>query len=400
VNTAGSSTKYPEPEAWIDPALEALKSQDLLRYTSEVETNAVTTVMDGRTYINFSSNDYLGLAGHPRLVKAGHAALDALGTSARASRLVHGTLSLHEEAEAGLAAFKGTESALLFGSGYLANIGIIPALVGRDDVIFADKLCHASLIDGIQLSRAKLYRFAHNNTDDLARLLADHRGKGKALIITESVFSMDGDLAPLREIAELAEQHGAMTYVDEAHAAGVFGPQGAGRVSELGLSSNITISMGTLSKALGSYGGYAACSSSMRDWLINRARSFIYSTALPPIIPAMVIESLAILTEEPDMGPRLLQRARAFRKMLQKNGLQIGPTSSQIIPIIMGNQQAALTASARLKERGILVTAMRPPTVPKGTSRLRVSLSLAHSDSHIELFRKVIIEACHEAMYP
>lgn len=367
------------PEAWIDKELEALRVDHAERKLIAYPIGGGRIRIGDRYYLNFSSNDYLDFANHPRVIQAALEALDRYGAGSGSSRLVTGTLDLHTDVEERLAVFKGFPAALLFGSGYLANLGVIASLVGRDDTIYADRLIHASLIDAALLSRARLLRYHHNDLEHLSTLLRSH-AHGKKLIVTESVFSMDGDIAPLREIADLATEHGAMLVVDEAHAVGVLGPGGRGLISELSLQDQVTVCVGTLSKALGSYGGFAACSERMRDYLVNRARTFIYSTALPPPVLGAALGAIALLEGHPGLPEILRNRASLFRGLLQRAGLNTLNAQTQIVPVVTGTNQTALTLSERLRERGILAVAIRPPTVPEGGSRLRFSVTLAHEE--------------------
>ncbi len=381
--------------SWIEEFLAGLRAEHAERRTSIYPGSGGKLCLDGREILNFSCNDYLGLSKHPRVVSAAKLALDEYGAGATASRLVTGTLPLHEEFEQRVAHFKGYPAALLFGSGFLTNAGIIPSVVGRDDTVLADKLVHASLIDAVTLSRATLLRFRHNDVRHLEELLAKTSG-GRRLVVTESVFSMDGDLAPLPEIAAAAARYGAMLMVDEAHATGVFGPCGGGLVREHGLESSVNLSMGTLSKAAGSYGGFVACSVSMRELLVNRARSLIYTTALPPSVVASSIAALEILQASPEMGGELLKRAEAFRSRLKDAGLDTLQSASQIVPIVVGENAKALALAERLRAAGILAVAIRPPTVPQGSARLRLSITLEHSKSDLARAAGLIIAAAKE----
>ena len=383
-----------ESEKWIEEELARLRQKRLERRLSVFGGAGGKMEIDGRTYLNFSSNDYLGLSLHPEVVSESRRYLEAYGCGATASRLVTGTLSAHVVLEEEIAALKGYEAALVFGSGFLANLGIISSLAGRSDHVFADKLVHASIIDGIVLSRANLKRFRHNDPEHLEALLKDSPASGRKLVVTESVFSMDGDLAPLSEIASVAARHNAMTMVDEAHATGVFGPGGSGLIRQYGLEDRINVSMGTLSKALGGYGGFVACSNPLRELLVNRARAFIYTTGLPPSVVGSAIGALAVIKKAGNPGARLLERAAAFRKRLKDAGLDVLHSRSQIIPVLMGDNGRALEAAERLKSRGILAVAIRPPTVPEGTARLRLSLTLDHSEDDLERAAGEIIEAC------
>lgn len=367
-------------EAWMQAELDALAGQHLRRGLVVQPQAGGAFEVQGRRTLNFSSNDYLDLARRPAVVERARRALAEYGCGAGSSRLVSGSLPLHAELEEALAAHKGYPASLVFGCGFLTNVGVIPALVGRNDTVFADKLVHASLIDSIVLSRAKLVRFRHNDSEQLAAQLAgEDEVQGLRLIVTESVFSMDGDIAPLAEIATLAERHDALLMVDEAHASGVFGPHGAGLVRESGLEDRVNISMGTFSKALGNYGGFVACSKTMRDWLVNRARSFVYTTALPPAVIGGCLGALEVLDNEPELGEELQRRSDFFRNLLRERGFDTGRSASQIIPVMVGDSARALELAGRLKEHGIIAVAIRPPTVPQGTARLRLSVTLAHT---------------------
>lgn len=382
-------TKY----VWIEEGLRELRSLGLDRTLRKFQAVGGKLHDNAGKILNFSSNDYLGFARNDKIIAAGIAALRSYGAGAASSRLVSGTLPCHTELEQHLAAFKGYPAALVFGSGYLTNLGIIPALVGRDDVIIADRLAHASLIDGAILSRADLKRFQHNDPDHLAKLLASEKTAKHRLVVTESVFSMDGDIAPLKEISSVCAKYNALLLVDEAHATGVFGPNGSGLVREFQLENQVDISMGTLSKALGAYGGFIACSESMAKWFVNRARSFIYSTALPPAIARAGEEALSILESKQTLGQELLKRADIFRRRLQGAGFNTGNSASQIIPLIAGKNIKSLRLAERLADKRILAVAIRPPTVPEGTARIRLSVTLDHSLADLEQTADQIIDA-------
>jgi 8-amino-7-oxononanoate synthase len=379
-------------EGWISAILEEARSQGLERQARVYPACGGKITIDGREILNFSSNDYLDLVHHPHVIDRARQALEKYGTGAAGSRLVTGTLPIHEELEARLAKEKGYPAALLFGSGYMANAGTIPVLAGRDDVIFADKLVHASMIDACKLSGAKLIRFAHNEFQSLEGRLRDAPAAGRRLIITESVFSMDGDVAPLKEIAALAEKYGAMLMVDEAHASGTFGPHGAGLIREYGLENSVTVSMGTLSKAFGGYGGFVACSENLRKLLIQSSRAFIFTTAPPPAVIGAALGALDVFEASPNLGPCLQANAAYFRGLLQRAGLDTLQSESQIIPVVIGENEKALAVSQKLRERGIIAAAIRPPTVPAGTARLRLSVTLAHHLDDLEFAAKQIIE--------
>lgn len=383
-------------ETWMETELANLRAQGLERQLKVMPDAGGACMIAGRRMLNFSSNDYLGLARTPVVMEAALAALRRWGTGATASRLVVGTLPCHAELETRLAQFKGYAAALVFGSGYLANVGTVSALVGRHDRILADKLAHASLLDGATLSRAAIHRFQHNDVDHLLRLLRQKPVSARDLIITESVFSMDGDLAPLFDIARVAQAHGAMLLVDEAHATGVWGPDGTGRIGELGLQQAVSVAMGTLSKALGAYGGFIAGSETLKHWLVNRARSFIFSTGLPPACAGAVLGALDFLKQHPGLGADLLQRAKMFRQRLQTAGFNTGSSVSQIVPVIIGDNQKTLAFACRLRDRGILAAAIRPPTVPVGTARLRLSVTLEHTQADLEHAAEIMITTARE----
>ena len=364
--------------------LSLLEKQGLRRSLRVVESSRGTLItIAGRELVNFSSNDYLGLASHPEIASAMAEAAQRWGAGSTASRLICGTSAEHAALEEEIAAAKGTEAALVFSTGVAAATGTIPALVGRGDVVILDKLAHACLIDGVHASGAKMRVFPHN---DLAKLEShlkwarETHPKGRTLIVTESVFSMDGDLAPLREIVELKDRHGAILFLDEAHAVGVRGRGAQGLAGELGLAERIEIQMGTLGKALGVSGGYIAGSRPLIDFLINRARSFIFSTAPSPAIAAASRASLRIV-QSPE--------GDALRKRLQENlsllagAMKAKLPPSAIMPLILGGEERALSEGARLQEAGFFVAAIRYPTVPRKTARLRITLSAAHAPGQI-----------------
>lgn len=372
-------------EEWIAEELAALEAKGLGR--------SDRTGPQGSGLLNFASNDYLDLAAHQTVKKAAADALARYGAGATASRLVCGTLELHHELERRLAAHKGYESALVFGTGYMANAGVIPRLAGRGDLILADRLVHASIIDAARLSGARLLRFRHNDPQHLEELLRRQaEGPGRCLIVTESVFSMDGDIAPLEEIAGIGERFGALLMADEAHSTGIFGPGGAGLVPALGLQDRVNICMGTLSKAFGGYGGYVACSPQMRSWLVHGSRAFIYTTAPPPAQIGAALGALDVLSTEPQRGTQLLENAAFFRALLRDAGLDTLDSASQIVPVLIGENEKTLQVSAALLEKGIRVPAIRPPTVPAGTARLRFSVTLAHTRADLERTARIVRE--------
>lgn len=385
-------------EDWIEPILDNARQQGLERNARCYPQVGGIIKIDGKEVLNFSSNDYLDLARHPHVMDRSREVLDQYGIGSTASRLVTGTLPIHEELEARLAKDKGYESALVFGSGYMANAGTIPVLAGRDDLILADKLVHASMIDACKLSGARLVRFAHNDMAALEKRLEQNaKHSGRKLILTESVFSMDGDIAPLKEIASLAEKHGAMLMVDEAHSTGTFGPNGGGLIRELELEGSVTVSMGTMSKALAGYGGFVACSANLRKLLVNSARAFIYTTAPPPAVVGAALGALDVLETSPRLGSILQANADYFRSLLHEAGLDTLQSQSQIIPIVVGENEKAVAASHTLREQGIVAAAIRPPTVPAGSARLRVSITLAHLVDDLERAAKLIIKTVKDA---
>ncbi len=377
--------------------LEILASQDLRRGLTEVEEilPGGRVQIAGRILLNLSSNDYLGLSQDPRIIAAAREAAARWGVGAGASRLVVGHLALHEEVEARLAAFKGTEAAVIFSTGYMANLGAISALVGPGGTVFCDKLNHASIYDGIRLSGANLVRFPHRDMNRLEALLPK-AGPGKRLIVTDSVFSVDGDLAPLQEMVELKDRYGAMLMVDEAHATGVLGPEGEGLAAALGLTHRVEVHMGTFSKALGSLGGYVAGDRCLIDYLHNRARSFIYSTAMPPPVLGAIAGALDIVLMKPERRAYLLEQAEEFRRVLAQGGFDTLGSETQIVPVLVGENARTLEMSARLRERGLMAVALRPPTVPPGRARVRFSLSAAHSREDLAAAREIILDVGRE----
>jgi 8-amino-7-oxononanoate synthase len=334
-------------------------------------------VLDGRPVLLLCSNNYLGLADHPRLRQAAADAALRLGTGAGASRLISGSMSIHAELESRLAEFKGTEAALLFGSGYLANTGTIPALAGRGEIVFSDELNHASIIDGCRLSGAETFVYGHADTEHLEWGLRRAAGRA-ALIVTDGVFSMDGDIAPLEELAELSHRHRCRLLVDEAHATGCIGPGGRGSVAAAGLSGEVDVIVGTLGKTLGSYGAYVCGSAEVVDFLVNSARPFIFSTAPPPPAVAAAQAALELLIEHPGRVDRLRGNAAALREQLCAEGLEPIGSETQIVPLVIGDADDAVALCERLLAEGVFAQAIRPPTVPPGTSRLRVTTMATH----------------------
>lgn len=368
--------------SWAKEELAALAARGLSRHLEPLTTpqSAMVEVAGEERLINFSSNDYLGLANDPELKAIAAQAVTAHGIGSGASRLVTGDSSSHRALEKAVAQFEGTEAALVFNSGYAANVGLLSTLVGEGDVLFSDALNHASLIDGARLSRAKVVVYPHRDLAALEVLLAKHPGR-RALVVTDAVFSMDGDRAPLKELAALCAQSGAALMVDEAHSTGVCGPNGAGLCEELGLSPEIR--MGTLSKALGGFGAYVACSAEVRQWLFNRARSLVFSTSLPPGVCAAGTAAIARVRRDSALRERLWTNIRFFAAGLARLGLP-SHTDSAIFPVVVGGPEEAVALSRKLREKGLLVKAIRPPTVPEGTSRLRFALAAGHTEEHLD----------------
>ena len=369
----------------IQDELQTIRDASLYRRLRRVEGDqGPTLILDGREVINFSSNNYLGIANHPNLAAAAKQAIDQYGCGSGASRLISGNMALHEELEAKLAELKGTEAGLVFNSGFQANTGILSTLAGEGDVIFSDALNHASIIDGCRLSRAKTLIYAHRDLDQLAAALKQAANSRHKLIVTESIFSMDGDEAPLADIVDLAEKHGAMVMVDEAHATGLFGANGAGVVAKLNLGDRVLVQMGTLGKALGGFGAYVAGSRSLRELLINRCRSFIFTTSLPPAVMAMAIAAIDLVKCEPERRERLWGNCRILSEGLRAQGFHLGASASPILPLIIGDAGKCMRFSEQLLSRGIFAQGIRPPTVPEGTSRLRITVMATHTRAHLD----------------
>jgi glycine C-acetyltransferase/8-amino-7-oxononanoate synthase len=352
-------------------------------------------ILDGRPVMLLCSNNYLGLADHPRLRRAAADAALSLGTSAGASRLISGSMSIHAELESRLAEFKGTEAALLFGSGYLANTGTIAALARRGEVVCSDELNHASIIDGCRLAGAETYVYRHADTEHLEWGL--RRAAGRAgLIVTDGVFSMDGDIAPLGELASLARRHACRLLVDEAHATGCIGPGGRGSVAAAGLTGEVDVVVGTLGKALGGYGAYVCGSGELVDFLINSARPFIFSTAPPPPAVATALAALELLVERPSQVGRLRANAAALRDGLRSAGLEPAGSEAQIVPLLIGEAADAMALCERLLAEGLFAQAIRPPTVPPGTSRLRLTTMATHRIADLRRAARLIGAAARE----
>ncbi|MDT3778859.1 8-amino-7-oxononanoate synthase [Nitrospira sp. MA-1] len=365
--------------------LQTRAQQHLLRELSLINSpsNPVISV-EGREVLLFASNNYLGLANHPKVKEAAVNAIEKFGVGSGASRLISGTITPHHVLERELGSFKNAEAALTFSSGYATNIGVIPNLATADSLILADRLCHASLIDGCRLSRATLRVFHHNDVGHLKRLLSGPRSRASTLILTEGVFSMDGDVAPLPEIAQLAEEYGAILLIDDAHGTGVMGATGRGTVEHFGLDPRRILQMGTLSKALGGSGGFVAGPKDFVAYLVNTARSFIYSTAPPPAIAAAASAALTVIQEEPQRRAKLWRNREFLHHGLVTMGFELTNTQSPILPIMVNDPELGVQMSQHLRAEGVWIPAVRPPTVPKGTSRLRITVTADHSPEHLE----------------
>ena len=373
------------PLGWIDRELEALDGKHLRRrLVTRTGPQAVGVNIDDRRLVNFGSNDYLALAADPRLADAASEAARREGWGSGASPLIAGHGHTHWQLEQRLAQFEGTEAALAFPTGFAANAGTIAALVGPGDVVFSDRKNHASLLDGCRLSRADVRVYPHCDWQRLDELLGGAGKYRRRLIATDSLFSMDGDLAPLIELADVAEHHGAMLVVDEAHATGVFGPRARGVAEMLDVERRVHVRVGTLSKALGSVGGFVCGSRSLVEWLVNRARPYIFSTAGPAAAAAAAIAALEIVEAEPERREHLLCMADDLRSRLTGRGWDVGRSTSQIVPITVGTADRAVELSERLRSRGLFAPAVRPPTVPEGEACLRISLSCAHTQEMID----------------
>jgi glycine C-acetyltransferase len=349
--------------------------------------------VDGREVLLFAGSNYLDLAAHPEVAEAAARAARDLGCAAGGSRLINGNLAIHEELEERLAKFLGRESALAFATGYMANVGVIPALVGRDDVVVSDQLSHASIVDGCRLSRAGVRVFPHGDLDAVASILAEVCTAGRrVLLAVDGVYSMDGDLAPLAELVALAQQHGAMVLLDDAHGTGTLGKTGRGSAEALGVTEGVDIYLGTLGKSLGSFGAFVAGSPALRDLLVNTARSFIFSCALAPPQVAAAIASLGVIEREPWRRQALQARAARLRERLGAHGVDTSPSTTHIVPVIIGDNPRTMAVCEALLERGFYAQGIRHPSVPAGTARLRITAMATHSEAEIDALADAVAE--------
>jgi glycine C-acetyltransferase/8-amino-7-oxononanoate synthase len=380
----------------IDRALEEIRDRGLLRRMRMISgPQGPRVLLDGRPVLLLCSNNYLGLADHPRVREAASEAAMRYGAGAGASRLISGTMRIHRRLEERLAEFKGSEAALLFGSGYLANTGVVQALARKGQVVFSDELNHASIVDGCRLAGAETFVYRHADVEHLAWGLEQAQGSG-SLIVTDGVFSMDGDVAPLAEIVHLARDHGARVMVDEAHGTGAIGPDGRGAAAAVGVEDEVDVVVGTLGKSLGSYGAYVCCSRSMSQFFVNTARTFIFSTAPAPPSVAAAMAALELLREQPRRVEKLQRNAAVLREALAEHGLGSVPGSTQILPVLVGRADDAVAASEDALRRGVFAQAIRPPTVAEGTARLRLTVMAAHTKSELRDAAKAIAKAVGE----
>lgn len=375
-----------DPLEWIKEELSQIHDKQLFRLLTELETGQSPEVtIDGKRYVLLGSNSYLGLSVDPKVVESAKIALEKYGAGSGGSRLVSGSSDLHRMLEERIASFKNTEAAILFSSGYLANIGTIPALVGSDDIIYSDELNHASIIDGARLSRSTVRIYKHLDLNHLNELLeADKHKTCKKLIVTDTVFSMDGDLVLLPELVLLSEQYGCMLMVDEAHATGVLGKRGSGATEHFGVEDRVPVVMGTLSKAVGSLGGYIAGSQQLIDFIRNRVRSYIFDTSLPPASLAASITAIDIIENEPERREHLWNLVNHFKSNIESSGLKVLPSHSAIIPVLIGDAEPALKFAKLLRENGVFTPAVRPPSVPHGMCRIRVTIMAKHTQDHVD----------------
>lgn len=383
---------------YLTESIQQLKNENLYKVPKILSTPAGGRVtMDGKSVVNLSSNNYLGLANHPKVVEAGIAALKKYGAGAGAVRWIGGTMDIHDELEERLAKFKHTEAVLVFTGGFTANSGTIPAVVTNKDVIISDELNHASIIDGVRLSSAKYKKsegfvYPHKDMGALEEILTETQDFEKRMIITDGVFSMDGDIAPLPQIVELAEKYDAFVMIDDAHASGVLGKNGAGTASHFNLYGRVDIQLGTLSKALGVVGGYIAGSAALKDWLINRGRPYLFSTAHPPMVAGALIASLDIMENDPEPMKRLWDNAKWWKQALQEKGFDTMGSETPITPVYVGDEGQAQLMEKMLMDEGVFALAIVYPTVARGKARIRTMPSAAHTQDDLELALKAFVK--------
>jgi glycine C-acetyltransferase len=374
-----------DPLHYLDRVLDGIRQEGAYRAPHVLgDAQKARTIFDGRSVVNLSSNNYLGLTTHPRLRDRAREALERFGVGSGSVRTIAGTLDLHVELERRLAEFKNTEAALVFQSGFTANSGTVAVVLGRDDVVVSDELNHASIIDGSRLSRATIKVFPHKNVEAARKILSDLPSGTRKLVITDGVFSMDGDLGPLPALCEVAEESGAIMMVDDAHASGVFGTNGRGTVDHFGVHGRVDIQVGTLSKAIGVMGGYVAGSRALIEFLAQRARPFLFSTSHPPAVIAACIAAIDVLMEEPQLIDRLWENTRFFKSGLQAAGFNTGLSESPITPVIVGGAHLAMQLSDRLFEQGVLAQGVGFPIVPRGLARVRTIVTATHTREDLQ----------------
>lgn len=387
-----------DPLHWIEEELKLIHDKKLFRVLTEIQSGqSPEIVIEGKRYILLASNNYLGLTTDPKVKESAQRALEKYGTGSGGSRLVSGSTDLHRQLEERIAAFKKTEAAILFSSGYLANVGAISALVGPGDVIYSDELNHASIIDGCRLSHAEIKIYKHRDVENLNSLLVQNNSRNKKLIFTDTIFSMDGDLAPLPDLVEISEKYGCMLMIDEAHATGVLGKRGSGATEHFGVEDRVPIVIGTLSKVVGSLGGYVAGSRKLIDFLRNRARTYIFDTSLPASSLAASLAAIDIIEFEPERREYLWRLINGFKSGLENIGLEILPSHSAVVPVLIGEAQPTLEFARLLRENGVFTPAVRPPSVPSGKCRIRATLMATHKEEHIESALRAF-KAAHDSI--
>ncbi len=374
-----------DPLIWINDEIQSIHDNNLFRNLTELQTGQFPQIkIDNKSHVLLASNSYLGLSVDPRVINSSKSALEKYGTGSGGSRLVSGSSDLHRQLEERIAEFKNTEAAILFSSGYLANVGTISSIVGPDDIIFSDELNHASIIDGCKLSKAKTEIYKHLDLKHLEELISNNQSYKKKLVVTDTIFSMDGDLVNLRKLVEICEKFSCMLMIDEAHAMGVLGERGSGATEYFDVEKRVPIVMGTLSKAVGSLGGYVCGSQKLIDFIRNRVRTYIFDTSLPASSLAASIEAINIIENEKERRDNLWRLIKRFKAGIKNIGLEILPTHSAIIPVLIGEPEPALEFSRMLREKGVYSPAVRPPSVPTGKCRIRSSIMATHTEEKID----------------